>query len=95
MLWKDVGSISGFLHSLLSFFHWFVPAEQRKVARTLRRVEVSQKMCRIVGLSATLPNYHDVAVFLGVNPRVSSSSHEPQKKKSFPLFIIRFLITCV
>ena len=24
-------------------------------------------MCRIVGLSATLPNYKDVANFLGVN----------------------------
>ena len=27
-------------------------------------------MIRIVGLSATLPNYVDVAMFLGVNPRV-------------------------
>lgn len=27
-------------------------------------------MIRIVGLSATLPNYRDVAVFLRVNPRV-------------------------
>jgi activating signal cointegrator complex subunit 3 len=38
------------------------------VARTLRMVESSQSMIRIVGLSATLPNYHDVAVFLRVNP---------------------------
>jgi replicative superfamily II helicase len=37
------------------------------VARTLRLVESSQSMIRIVGLSATLPNYVDVAVFLGVN----------------------------
>jgi replicative superfamily II helicase len=38
------------------------------VARTLRMVESSQSMIRIVGLSATLPNYVDVAQFLGVNP---------------------------
>jgi len=33
------------------------------------QVESSQKMIRIVGLSATLPNYVDVARFLGVNLR--------------------------
>jgi len=37
------------------------------VARTLRQVESSQTMIRIVGLSATLPNYMDVARFLHVN----------------------------
>ncbi|KAI8820753.1 Sec63 Brl domain-containing protein [Fimicolochytrium jonesii] len=37
------------------------------VARTLRQVESSQSMIRIVGLSATLPNFGDVAAFLGVN----------------------------
>ncbi|CAH6721919.1 RQC trigger complex helicase Slh1p [[Candida] jaroonii] len=37
------------------------------VARTLRQVESSQSMIRVVGLSATLPNYIDVADFLGVN----------------------------
>uniref|UniRef100_A0A5K3F964 Helicase ATP-binding domain-containing protein n=2 Tax=Mesocestoides corti TaxID=53468 RepID=A0A5K3F964_MESCO len=39
------------------------------VARTLRQVEVSQSVIRIVGLSATLPNYVDVAAFLRVNPQ--------------------------
>jgi antiviral helicase SLH1 len=34
------------------------------IARTLRQVETSQSMIRIVGLSATLPNYMDVADFL-------------------------------
>lgn len=29
---------------------------------------ISQEMVRIVGLSATLPNYEDVATFLNVNP---------------------------
>ncbi|GAO50439.1 hypothetical protein G7K_4564-t1 [Saitoella complicata NRRL Y-17804] len=38
------------------------------VARTQRQVEASQSMIRIVGLSATLPNYVDVAEFLKVNP---------------------------
>ncbi len=30
-------------------------------------MEASQSMIRIVGLSATLPNYKDVGMFLGVN----------------------------
>ncbi len=37
------------------------------VARTQRYVESSQRQVRIVGLSATLPNYKDVARFLSVN----------------------------
>ena len=37
------------------------------VARTLRQVEALQTMIRIVGLSATLPNYVDVGSFLRVN----------------------------
>jgi activating signal cointegrator complex subunit 3 len=37
------------------------------VARTQRYVESAQRMVRIVGLSATLPNYQDVASFLRVN----------------------------
>jgi len=43
------------------------PVVEALVARTLRQVESSQKMIRIVGLSATLPNYVDVARFLRVN----------------------------
>ncbi|KAJ7129808.1 Sec63-domain-containing protein [Mycena epipterygia] len=37
------------------------------VARTLRQVESSQSIIRVVGLSATLPNYMDVAEFLSVS----------------------------
>ena len=37
------------------------------VARTQRQVESTQSLIRVVGLSATLPNYADVADFLGVN----------------------------
>lgn len=44
------------------------PVVEALVARTLRLVESSQSMIRIVGLSATLPNYIDVAYFLRVNP---------------------------
>ena len=36
------------------------------VARTLRKCELNQKFIRLVGLSATLPNYKDVAEFLRV-----------------------------
>ncbi|KAJ1353758.1 hypothetical protein KIN20_010473 [Parelaphostrongylus tenuis] len=44
------------------------PVIETLVARTLRQVEMSQTGIRIVGLSATLPNYVDVARFLRVNP---------------------------
>jgi antiviral helicase SLH1 len=37
------------------------------VARTERQVESTQSLIRIVGLSATLPNYVDVADFLKVS----------------------------
>nr|WCZ58665.1 U5 small nuclear ribonucleoprotein 200 kDa [Seculamonas ecuadoriensis] len=43
------------------------PVLECLVARTLRQVETTQEMVRIVGLSATLPNYADVAAFLRVN----------------------------
>ncbi|XP_061729195.1 activating signal cointegrator 1 complex subunit 3 isoform X1 [Cydia pomonella] len=46
------------------------PIVEAIVARTLRQVESSQNMIRIVGLSATLPNYLDVARFLRVNPNI-------------------------
>ncbi len=43
------------------------PVIETLVARTTRQVEATQSMIRVVGLSATLPNYQDVAAFLGVN----------------------------
>jgi activating signal cointegrator complex subunit 3 len=39
------------------------------VARTQRYIESSQRYIRIIGLSATLPNYKDVAKFLRVNSK--------------------------
>lgn len=46
------------------------PVLEALVARTLRAVELAQRPVRIVGLSATLPNYVDVALFLRVNLQV-------------------------
>jgi pre-mRNA-splicing helicase BRR2 len=44
------------------------PVLEALVARTLRQVEVTREAIRLVGLSATLPNYEDVATFLRVKP---------------------------
>jgi pre-mRNA-splicing helicase BRR2 len=44
------------------------PVLESVVARTLRQVEQTQEHTRIVGLSATLPNYEDVARFIRVKP---------------------------
>ncbi|KAF9914159.1 DEIH-box ATPase [Lobosporangium transversale] len=43
------------------------PVLESIVARSLRHMEQSQELIRLVGLSATLPNYVDVATFLRVN----------------------------
>ena len=44
------------------------PVIETIVARTLRQIESTQQMIRLVGLSATLPNYKDVAIFMRVKP---------------------------
>ncbi|XP_061404387.1 U5 small nuclear ribonucleoprotein 200 kDa helicase [Lethenteron reissneri] len=44
------------------------PVLEALVARTIRSVEMTQEDARLVGLSATLPNYEDVAAFLRVDP---------------------------
>lgn len=44
------------------------PVIESIVARTIRRMEQTNDYVRLVGLSATLPNYRDVAQFLRVNP---------------------------
>lgn len=44
------------------------PVLEAIIARTIRRMEQLSEPVRIVGLSATLPNYRDVAAFLRVNP---------------------------
>ncbi|UYV81297.1 SNRNP200 [Cordylochernes scorpioides] len=45
------------------------PVLEALVARTIRNVETTQEAVRLVGLSATLPNYKDVAAFLRVSPK--------------------------
>ncbi|KAK2558441.1 U5 small nuclear ribonucleoprotein 200 kDa helicase [Acropora cervicornis] len=44
------------------------PVLESLVSRTIRQIETTQEMVRLVGLSATLPNYEDVATFMRVNP---------------------------
>eukprot|EP00736_Rhodelphis_marinus_P012662 Rmarinus@m.14169 len=44
------------------------PVLESLVARTVRQIETTQEMIRLVGLSATLPNFEDVATFLRVRP---------------------------
>lgn len=45
------------------------PVIESIVSRTIRRTEQTGEPVRIVGLSATLPNYRDVASFLRVDPQ--------------------------
>ena len=45
------------------------PVLESIVARTVRQIETTKEHIRLVGLSATLPNYEDVALFLRVDLR--------------------------
>ncbi|XP_067656314.1 U5 small nuclear ribonucleoprotein 200 kDa helicase-like isoform X1 [Haliotis asinina] len=45
------------------------PVLESLVARTIRNIETTQEDVRLVGLSATLPNFEDVATFLRVDPK--------------------------
>ncbi|VDK71756.1 unnamed protein product, partial [Onchocerca ochengi] len=45
------------------------PVLEAIVVRTLRQMEQNHEECRLVGLSATLPNYQDVGTFLRVKPQ--------------------------
>lgn len=44
------------------------PVLEAVIARTIRSIETTQEDVRLVGLSATLPNFEDVATFLRVDP---------------------------
>ena len=56
------------------------------VARTQRYMETTQTLIRLVGLSATLPNYQDVAAFL----RVSKPHGSVLSFKSIKAFGMKF-----
>ena len=43
------------------------PVLEAIIARTIRQIESTQEPVRLIGLSATLPNYEDVATFMRVN----------------------------
>mgnify|MGYP006280856969 CR=1 FL=1 len=43
-------------------------------------------MIRVVGLSATLPNYHDVAAFLNVNPSTGGHLASAWSKPKYHIF---------
>ena len=45
------------------------PVLEALIARTIRNMETTQEEVRLVGLSATLPNYADVAAFLRVDTK--------------------------
>ncbi|RKF78587.1 Pre-mRNA-splicing factor brr2 [Golovinomyces cichoracearum] len=44
------------------------PVLESIVSRTIRKIEQTGEPVRLIGLSATLPNYHDVGSFLRVDP---------------------------
>jgi pre-mRNA-splicing helicase BRR2 len=45
------------------------PVLEAIIARTIRQMQTSQELVRLVGLSATLPNYKDVANFMRVEEK--------------------------
>ncbi|XP_010537248.1 PREDICTED: DExH-box ATP-dependent RNA helicase DExH12 [Tarenaya hassleriana] len=57
------------------------PVLESIVARTVRQIETTKDHIRLVGLSATLPNYEDVALFLRVDLKAGlfkfDSSYRP------------------
>ncbi|KAJ6244629.1 activating signal cointegrator 1 complex subunit 3 [Anaeramoeba flamelloides] len=63
------------------------PVIETLVARLIRKVEMSQQMIRLVALSATLPNYKDVAQFLKVNPE-RGLFHFDRKFRPIPLKMV-------
>ncbi|CAK9298582.1 unnamed protein product [Gordionus sp. m RMFG-2023] len=60
------------------------PVLEALIARTIRNSESYQEPVRLVGLSATLPNYKDVAAFLRVDP-VRALFHFDNSYRPVPL----------
>lgn len=85
------------------------PVLESILARTVRRMEQNGDYVRLVGLSATLPNYQDVATFLRVDPKKGlfyfDSSYRPcalqqefigvTEKKAIKRYqVCRYFLTC-
>lgn len=66
---SDSPNLCGLALASVSFsLGWRARDSQRAADSAPVQVESTQSMIRILGLSATLPNYLDVATFLHVNP---------------------------
>ncbi|KAK1564574.1 hypothetical protein Q3G72_006114 [Acer saccharum] len=61
------------------------PVLESIVARTVRQIETTKEHIRLVGLSATLPNYEDVALFLRVNLEKKGLFHFDNSYRPVPL----------
>lgn len=55
------------------------PVLESIVARTVRQIETTKEHIRLVGLSATLPNYEDVALFLRVHGKKGDDDKKDKK----------------
>ncbi|KAK1555940.1 hypothetical protein Q3G72_033688 [Acer saccharum] len=61
------------------------PVLESIVARTVRQIETTKEHIRLVGLSATLPNYEDVALFLRVKIEEGGLFHFDNSYRPVPL----------
>ncbi|XP_030963282.1 DExH-box ATP-dependent RNA helicase DExH12-like [Quercus lobata] len=61
------------------------PVLESVVARTVRQIETTNEHIRLVGLSATLPNYEDVALFLRVDTKKGGLFHFDNSYRPVPL----------
>ena len=61
------------------------PVLESIVSRTIRKVEHTGDAVRLVGLSATLPNYRDVASFLRIDPKKNGLFHFDGSYRPCPL----------
>nr|POE81599.1 dexh-box atp-dependent rna helicase dexh12 [Quercus suber] len=61
------------------------PVLESVVARTVRQIETTNEHIRLVGLSATLPNYEDVALFLRIDTKKGGLFHFDNSYRPVPL----------
>jgi replicative superfamily II helicase len=74
------------------------PVLEALVARTIRNIETTQEDVRLVGLSATLPNYQDVATFLRIKQETVSINYSHLFSKLLsviPVFVLDIVFSIV